>query len=122
MSTQTLTPPSSLSLVPSNAPFNEEQRAWLNGFFAGMLGAQGASVGGITPVASDAASASVASEPVEEEMPWHDATVSMDERMKMTQGKRYPLKLMAAMAQLDCGSCGYVCKTYAEAIAKGEEK
>jgi sulfite reductase (NADPH) flavoprotein alpha-component len=29
---------------------------------------------------------------------------------------------MAAMAQLDCGACGYICKTYAEAIANGEEK
>ena len=29
---------------------------------------------------------------------------------------------MAAMAQLDCGACGYVCKTYSEAIADGEEK
>jgi len=29
---------------------------------------------------------------------------------------------MAAMAQLDCGACGYVCQTYAEAIASGEEK
>jgi sulfite reductase (NADPH) flavoprotein alpha-component len=29
---------------------------------------------------------------------------------------------MSAMAQLDCGSCGYVCKTYSEAIASGKEK
>ena len=29
---------------------------------------------------------------------------------------------MAAMAQLDCGACGYLCQTYAEAIADGEEK
>ena len=26
---------------------------------------------------------------------------------------------MAAMAQLDCGACGYLCKTYSEAIARG---
>ncbi|HMO26953.1 MAG TPA: (Fe-S)-binding protein, partial [Tepidisphaeraceae bacterium] len=26
------------------------------------------------------------------------------------------------MAQLDCGSCGYLCKSYAEAIANGSEK
>ena len=25
------------------------------------------------------------------------------------------------MAQLDCGQCGYVCKSYAEAIASGAE-
>ena len=29
---------------------------------------------------------------------------------------------MAAMAQLDCGACGYLCQTYSEAIASGEEK
>ena len=29
---------------------------------------------------------------------------------------------MAAMAQLNCGSCGYLCKTYSEAIASGTEK
>ena len=29
---------------------------------------------------------------------------------------------MAAMAQLDCGQCGYLCQTYAEAIARAEEK
>ena len=28
---------------------------------------------------------------------------------------------MAAMAQLDCGACGYECKTYSEAIATGRE-
>jgi sulfite reductase (NADPH) flavoprotein alpha-component len=32
------------------------------------------------------------------------------------------MRLMSAMAQLDCGSCGYVCKTYAEAIASGNDK
>jgi sulfite reductase (NADPH) flavoprotein alpha-component len=30
--------------------------------------------------------------------------------------------MMAAMAQLDCGACGYVCQTYSEAIVSGEEK
>src|SRR5437667_844693 len=29
---------------------------------------------------------------------------------------------MAAMAQLDCVQCGYLCHTYAETIARGEEK
>jgi sulfite reductase (NADPH) flavoprotein alpha-component len=28
---------------------------------------------------------------------------------------------MSAMAQLDCGQCGYVCQTYAEALAEGRE-
>src|SRR6266516_3157396 len=29
--------------------------------------------------------------------------------------------MMAAMGQLDCGQCGYLCQSYAEAIARGEE-
>src|SRR4029453_3599554 len=28
---------------------------------------------------------------------------------------------MAAMAQLDCGQCGYLCQTYAEAVWSGGE-
>ena len=41
--------------------------------------------------------------------------------MKLAEGGPLPNKLMAAMAQLDCGACGYVCKTYSEAIAQGSE-
>ncbi len=26
------------SLIPDSAPFSEEQRAWLNGFFSGLMG------------------------------------------------------------------------------------
>jgi sulfite reductase (NADPH) flavoprotein alpha-component len=125
MNTQTLTPPSpsQVSLVPDNAPFNVEQRAWLNGFFAGMLGAQSAadrSLGSL-PVPGTA-QPEMSVEPVEEDTPWHDPAISMDERLKLADGRSHPMKLMAAMAQLDCGSCGYICKSYAEAIASGEEK
>ena len=30
-------PPPSLNLIPETAPFSAEQRAWLNGFFAGLV-------------------------------------------------------------------------------------
>jgi sulfite reductase (NADPH) flavoprotein alpha-component len=46
----------------------------------------------------------------------------MDDRLRLAEGKPLERVLMAAMAQLDCGACGYLCKTYSEAIAKGEEK
>jgi sulfite reductase (NADPH) flavoprotein alpha-component len=46
----------------------------------------------------------------------------MEERLRLAEGKPRARVLMAAMAQLDCGACGYVCKTYAEAIADGTEK
>jgi sulfite reductase (NADPH) flavoprotein alpha-component len=120
-------------LLPESAPFTPAQRAWLNGFFAGLLGLDGAS-GGNGHVhgngnASGVAAASVAmaaSAPlapaVEDDFPWHDPGLVLDERLQLAEGRPYERKLMAAMAQLDCGACGYLCKTYAEAIACGEEK
>jgi sulfite reductase (NADPH) flavoprotein alpha-component len=45
----------------------------------------------------------------------------MDERLKLAEGKPHERVLMAATAQLDCGACGYDCRTYTEAIARGEE-
>src|SRR5687768_8695684 len=110
MSTATTIP-----CLPESAPFSPPQRAWLNGFFAGLLSDQG----GGAAVASRAP----APAPVEEEtFPWHDASLPLDERLKLAEGRPRSRVLMAAMAQLDCGSCGYLCKTYAEAIASGADK
>ena len=109
-------------VLPPSAPFPPSQRAWLNGFFAGIFGAQAA---GSTP-AVDVTVAAPASAPApvqqEEDFPWHDPAIAMDERLKLAEGRSHPRRLMAAMAQLDCGACGYECKSYAEAIASGEEK
>src|SRR5207302_749683 len=58
---------------------------------------------------------------VDEEFPWHDPTLALDERMKLAHGRSFERQLMAAMGQLDCGQCGYLCKTYAESIAGGAE-
>lgn len=107
--------PPPLSLIPESAPFSAEQRAWLNGFFAGWLGLPNESSGS----AALPAAAPVA-EP-EEEFPWHEPTLPLAERLELAEDKPLPRRLMAAMAQLDCGACGYVCKTYAEKIAAGEE-
>lgn len=47
----------------------------------------------------------------------------MGERMTMAQGKPPALRLMAAMAQQDCGQCGYNCADYANALfLKTEER
>ena len=43
----------------------------------------------------------------------------IDERMQLAAGKPLPRKLYAAMAQQDCGQCGYLCETYSKAIADG---
>ncbi len=116
------------SFIPETAPFNDEQRAWLNGFFSALAGldqksssAAVASASGATALAEPPSGESGGDAEVEESFPWHDASLPIVERMEMAEGKPTERKLMAAMAQLDCGSCGYVCQTYAEAIASGEE-
>src|SRR5579872_4531484 len=121
MSTTTLT---TVPVIPDSAPFTPTQRAWLNGFFAGLFGAQVATAAG-----NGASAAMSALEPAtapareeDESMPWHDPALPMNERLKLANGKPKERVLMAAMAQLDCGACGYLCQTYAEAIARGEEK
>src|SRR5687767_930529 len=114
----------SAPFLPETAPFSAAQRAWLNGFFAGMSSVQGAAAAGMNAPGVEmgaAASAPAVAEEVED-FPWHDPALVIDERMKLAEGKKPERRLMAAMAQLDCGSCGYVCQTYAEAIAKGDEK
>lgn len=41
------------SLIPDNAPFSSEQRAWLNGFFAAYLGIDGTSTNQAEPVPAE---------------------------------------------------------------------
>ncbi|MEO9591177.1 sulfite reductase subunit alpha [Rhodopirellula bahusiensis] len=109
------------SYIPETAPFNEQQRAWLNGFFAGLTGIQEKSGGSVaTAMAAGLPSAETAVEE-EEDFPWHDDSLPIVDRMELAEGKPLERKLMAAMAQLNCGSCGYICQTYSEAIASGEE-
>ena len=119
-----------IPVLPESAPFSPAQRAWLNGFFAGVLSvdetvASGSAVRSATVIAAPSPSNAAAPAPVvgaEEDLPWHDATMPIDERLQLAEGKPLALRLMAAMAQQDCGSCGYMCKSYAEAIARGEER
>lgn len=101
-----------IPLLPETAPFSHDQRAWLNGFFAGLMGLQAPTDAPAIPVAAEE----------EQDQPWHDPALSLDERMKLAEAKPIRLKLMAAMGQLDCGQCGYLCQSYAAAIADGSEK
>ncbi|HEX6001826.1 MAG TPA: sulfite reductase subunit alpha [Hyphomicrobiaceae bacterium] len=107
--------PPMLELIPETAPFSREQRRWLNGFFAGLLSAQ-AEVGAAMV---EPPPAPVASE--DDAAPWHDAAMPIGERMALAQSKPLPRQLYAAMAQQDCGQCGYLCETYSKAIADGSE-
>jgi len=103
--------PTQVELIPEDAPFEAEQREWLNGLIAALAGWEG-SLGGAGGQENKS----------EESFPWHDPAMEMDERMALAEGKPYERQLMAAMAQLDCGQCGYLCKTYSEAIAfEGED-
>jgi sulfite reductase (NADPH) flavoprotein alpha-component len=115
----------SISLIPDSAPFTIEQRAWLNGFLAGWTGLdalQGSAAITAAIAALPGAEAEPATAAAEEEFPWHDPQLSIVQRLEMAEGQPLPRKMMAAMAQFDCGACGYVCKSYAEAIASGNEK
>ena len=121
--TQNASPPM-LNLVPESAPFSEEQRAWLNGFLAGFI-----SLDGATPVTNEQVAALMAGGPAgaaaEEDdggAPWHDQTLPIDDRMKLADGKPVRWRLMAAMAQQDCGQCGYDCRNYSSAIFEGKEE
>ena len=106
--------PTIAPFIPENAPFSEEQRAWLNGFFAGFLAPQ---PGDAQPISGDASGATAE----DDDAPWHDPAMPMDERMKLAEGKPIQRRLMAAMAQQDCGQCGYDCHNYSKAIADGAE-
>ena len=110
-------------VLPDNAPFTAAQRAWLNGFFAGLLGSTGpGGFAGATAPETPTAPAPAPEEQPAEDFPWHDPALAMAERLKLAEGKPRDLALMASMAQLDCGACGYVCRTYAQALDRGEEK
>jgi len=109
---------SPLQLIPDGAPFTEAQRAWLNGFVAGLLGMERVLASSTAVPATTTLSAPAATG---EDLPWHDPTLPLDERRKLAEGRPLAQRLMAAMGQLDCGQCGYQCETYAAAIANGSE-
>jgi NADH-quinone oxidoreductase subunit B len=55
-------------------------------------------------------------------VPFHRDDLTLPERMGMANemGAGWETKLFAAMAQTDCGACGWDCEGYANAIATGE--
>lgn len=68
--------------------------------------------------------AAPAAEPAAPALPFHNETLTLPERMKIAEEMSGGLevKLFAAMAQTDCGACGWDCEGYANAIATGETK
>jgi sulfite reductase (NADPH) flavoprotein alpha-component len=120
-------PPPAAPMIPENAPFLPEQRAWLNGFFAGLLASDPQS-GTALPaqesaaLAATLAPAAAAPELEDDGAPWHDQTLPLGERMKLAGGRPLRRRMMAAMGQQDCGQCGYNCEDYADAIATQAEE
>jgi sulfite reductase (NADPH) flavoprotein alpha-component len=114
------------SLVPETAPFSPEQRAWLNGFFAGLVSLDGAGVTALSPEQGAAlmpgGGTNAFGDTDNGEAPWHDQTLPMPERMTMAEGRPLRRKMMAAMAQQDCGQCGYNCEDYSNLIATKKEE
>src|SRR5471032_3213541 len=109
-----MTPPPKLEIIPSSAPFSEAQRSWLNGFFAGLLS------DGPTALSAEQGAGVLqgpAGDGDDGEAPWHDQTMPIADRMKLAEGRPLRRRMMAAMAQQDCGQCGYNCNDYSDAIA-----
>ena len=115
------------NLVPETAPFTQEQRSWLNGFFAGLVSLDSA---GLTPLTAEQNAAlmgsPVAKGPLDDgddgEAPWHDQTIAITDRMTLAEGRPVRRRMMAAMAQQDCGQCGYNCEDYSNKIFLKEEE
>ncbi len=115
------------SFIPESAPFTVEQRTWLNGLFAGVFGLEE----GVTPLSSADvakllpgfinANAALATK-TDDGAPWHDPAMPLADRMKLAEGRPLPRRMMAAMAQQDCGQCGYNCHDYSQALSAGKEE
>ena len=116
------------SLIPEGAPFTPEQRDWLNGFFAGLLskqfpaGTASDSQPPPLPASADPAFRNPLDDGDDGEVPWHDPAIAMAERLKLAEGRPLRRRMMAAMAQQDCGQCGYNCNDYANEIALQAEE
>lgn len=115
------------NIVPETAPFTPEQRTWLNGFFAGLVSLDSIGLTPLTPEQNAAMmGAPVAKGPLDDgdsgDAPWHDQTITLPERMKMAEGRPLRRRMMAAMAQQDCGQCGYNCEDYSNKIFLKEEE
>jgi sulfite reductase (NADPH) flavoprotein alpha-component len=114
-----LTPPPRLEVIPENAPFSDAQRSWLNGFLVGLLQLDGSVP--LSPEQGATLLQGAAGDIDDGEAPWHDQTMAIAERMKLAAGRPLRRRMMAAMAQQDCGQCGYNCNDYSDAIAARSE-
>jgi sulfite reductase (NADPH) flavoprotein alpha-component len=119
------TSPPILKILPETAPFSPEQRAWLDGLFAGFLGLDQA----VTPLSGAEAAALMpgllapgqAGAAEDGPITWHDPAIPLVERMKLAESRTLRMRMMAAMAQQDCGQCGSSCEEYSGQIFDKKE-
>src|SRR5437899_12894579 len=74
-------------VLPDSAPFSPAQRAWLNGFFAGMFGGSAPRAPENSAAPSRDVEVAQPAPPAEEEFPWHDPAIPLDERLKLAEDK-----------------------------------
>ena len=109
--------PSPVLAIPESAPFTQEQRAWLSGYFSALLTPD---VTAFPPPDAAPAGPELADN---DAAPWHDPSIPLPDRMDMARERPLAPRLMAAMAQQDCGQCGYNCADYANVLfLKKEER
>ena len=111
--------PPNFEIIPADAPFSDAQRSWLNDFLAGFLKLDCATA--LTPVEGAAVVGATGGDGDDGEAPWHDQTLPIADRMQLAAGRPLRRRMMAAMAQQDCGQCGYNCNDYSEALASKSE-
>jgi len=115
-------------VIPPTAPFTAEQRAWLSGFFAAVFASESREVIPSWGLEGGAIAGLLAPNHVghpqddDEDVPWHDPSLLLPDRMKLAEDRPLHRRMMAAMAQQDCGQCGSNCETYAKSIATGVEE
>ena len=94
-----------------------EQRAWLNGFVAGLLGAERALAS-----ARPSAAAVRRRRAAAEIFPWHDPTLALDERMKLAEGAAAAASSWRRWASSIAASAAIECRSYAAAIAERQRE
>src|SRR5579883_3534329 len=105
-------PPAGVAPIPENAPFNAEERALLNEFFARTFQFDK----WLAPAEKKAAPKGPLDDGDDGSAPWHDPAMPIEERMTLAEGRSLRRRMMAAMGQQDCGQCGYNCEDYANNI------
>ncbi len=97
-------------IVPPDAPFTDAQRAWLNRLFGEALLRDMPPASPVPPPPAE-----------DDSTPWKDPAMPLEARMGLAASRPVRFRLMAAMAQQDCGQCGYTCADYSGAIFEQAE-